>query len=63
MRDCRHDDVETSDARPFAHCVHPHACTPMAHGNVVYVERCRKCGAERSIAVNQSHEECGPWSD
>ena len=33
-----------------------------AHGNVVFLETC-ECGAERSAARNQRHEELGPWGE
>lgn len=33
-----------------------------AHGNVMYVERCR-CGAERQALINGDHVEREPWPD
>ena len=60
-----HQVDETCDERCYTGCVahEPYtACNPASHGNVVVTETCR-CGAARSRAVNQCHEEVGPWGN
>lgn len=35
---------------------------PLAHGNIVHIETCTACGAERQVAINGRHRESGPWT-
>lgn len=60
-----HRVAETSRERCYVGCVahEPYTdCNPAAHGGIVYDETCR-CGAVRSRAVNQCHEEIGCWGN
>ena len=66
IRACSGHRVDsTSDERCYVGCVahEPYTdCNPAAHGGIVYDETCR-CGAVRSRAVNQCHEEVGTWGN
>ena len=65
IRACSGHRVDSTSDERYGSCVaHPPYtdCNPAAHGGIVYTETCR-CGAVRSRAVNQCHEEVGTWGN
>lgn len=64
---CTHpeESIKEDGPRPFFYSVADgrkgSRYNPRAHGNVLFIKRCRRCGGMQEVLVNQGHTERSSW--